>query len=575
MDTLLEEKLFLFDLDGTLVLTDEIYFNIWEFILKKYNISLTNEIFINYIQGNSDSYVLKKLLPNVSINTKDISIIKDELFAENIEKIKIIDGAIDFLKKIKCYNNKIVIVTNCNRKTAELIILKMNISEYIDDIIIGEECDRPKPYPDPYIKGCKLFNIKPEKAFVFEDSKTGILSGRNINPKCIVGVTTLYNEKILKNLGVNIAIDNYNNLDYDELISFELDYNKNIKEFIINSLKDPIKDIEIYNEKIKGGYISDVIRVNIILNDGKNLDCILKLENKQQTKLTIMAEKLGLYEREYYFYEIISKYVNIEIPKFYSLIKDNNLNNVGILMENLNGPDFKLNLNLNVEKIDVSLKIIESCAKLHSKFWNKDLTTIFPSLLKNNDIKFNPSWNNYINDNWNLFKSRWDTILTKKQISIAEKIVHNFSKIQEDLSRTNLTLCHGDVKSPNIFYKEVGNNNYIPYFIDWQYIANGKGVQDIVFLIIESYDIDKIEVYCPIFKNYYFSKLLENNVENYSYDDYEKDFINSICYYPFFVAIWFGITPEEDLIDKNFPFFFINKLFNFIDKFVPENFYSI
>ena len=67
----------------------------------------------------------------------------------------------------------------------------------------------------------------------------------------------------------------------------------------------------------------------------------------------------------------------------------------------------------------------------------------------------------------------------------------------------------------------------------------------------------------------------ENNVENYSYDDYEKDFINSICYYPFFVAIWFGITPEEDLIDKNFPFFFINKLFNFIDKFVPENFYSI
>jgi hypothetical protein len=24
----------------------------------------------------------------------------------------------------------------------------------------------------------------------------------------------------------------------------------------------------------------------------------------------------------------------------------------------------------------------------------------------------------------------------------------------------------------------------------------------------------------------------------------------------FFVAVWFGMTPEDDLIDKNFPFFF-------------------
>ena len=75
-------------------------------------------------------------------------------------------------------------------------------------------------------------------------------------------------------------------------------------------------------------------------------------------------------------------------------------------------------------------------------------------------------------------------------------------------------------------------------------------------------------------KNYYYIKLLEYGVQNYSVKDYERDFINSICYYPFFVAIWFGITPEEDLIDKNFPFFFIQKLFNFILKYVPEDFYT-
>jgi hypothetical protein len=92
--------------------------------------------------------------------------------------------------------------------------------------------------------------------------------------------------------------------------------------------------------------------------------------------------------------------------------------------------------------------------------------------------------------------------------------------------------------------------------------------------MIESYDIDKIDNYVPIFKNYYYTKLIEYNIKDYDIKNYEKDFINSICYYPFFVSIWFGITPEEDLIDKNFPFFFIQKLFNFIEKYVPEDFYK-
>ena len=564
---------FLFDLDGTLVITDEIYYNIWEIILKKYNIYLTNEIFKNNIQGNNDYNVFQKLLPNKKIDISEISITKDKLFNENINKIKIIDGALDFIKLVKQHGHKINIVTNCNYLTAKNILENCDLTKYIDHIIIGNECSRPKPYSDPYQKACNLVTINPNKSFVFEDSKTGILSGRSLNPKCLIGIKTIYDNETLKNLGVNICIDNYKNLFIEDLINYKIDFNKNIEQFIKNSIKENITNIEIFNEKIKGGYISDVIKVIIEIDNSKKLDCILKLENPNETKLSKMATKLGLYEREYYFYENISKYVNIEIPKFYGLIKDNNLNNVGILLENLNTENTYLNLNLNEVDINVSMKIIESAAKLHSKFWNENLINIFPNLLKNDDPRFNPVWTNYINENWDLFKLRWQYLLNEKQVNIAEKIVKNFSKIQKDLSNRNLTLCHGDIKSPNIFYRKL-NDEYIPYFIDWQYISYGKGVQDIIFLMIESFDIKNSLLYVPLLKNYYYIKLMENKIENYSYDDYEKDFINSICYYPFFVAIWFGITPEEDLIDKNFPFFFIQKLFNFILNYVPEDFYE-
>ena len=564
--------LFQFDLDGTLVLTDKIYIKIWKNILEKYNIYLTDEIFYNIIQGNNDLYVINKLLPNTNIDINKISLLKDELFIKNINDIEIINGSEKILKKIKENGNKITIVTNCNRNVAITILKKTNLYQYIDEIIIGNECDKPKPYPDPYLKGCNIFNISNKKTIIFEDSKTGIESAKGINPKCLIGIETLYDSKTLLNLGVNISIKNYLNINYHNLIKYKDIENNDIEKYIKDVFKDA-KEIIIDNKKIKGGYISDVIKVNIILNNDEKINCILKLENKNINNLTIMANNLGLYEREYYFYENISKYVNIEIPKFYSLIKDNNLNNIGILMEELNREDYILNLNLNNENINTSLKIIESCAKFHSKFWNKDLTNIFNNLQKNNHPMFNPVWSEFIKSRWDLFKNKWSFLLNDKLIKISENVVNNFTKIQENLSDKNLTLCHGDVKSPNIFYKKNNKkDDYTPYFIDWQYISNGKGVQDIVFFMIESFDINKIKIYMPLFKNYYYIKLQEYGVINYSYNDYEKDFINSIFYFPFFVAIWFGTVPEEDLIDKNFPFFFIQKLFNFIDLSMPNNF---
>jgi len=119
------------------------------------------------------------------------------------------------------------------------------------------------------------------------------------------------------------------------------------------------------------------------------------------------------------------------------------------------------------------------------------------------------------------------------------------------------------VKSANIFYKKIGDS-YEPYFIDWQYISEGKGVQDLVFFMIESFDTQTINKYKQLFKDYYYIKLGEYGVNNYEIDEYNKDFVNAVTYFPFFVAIWFGTVNEDELIDKNFPCFFIQRLFNFL-----------
>lgn len=541
-------NIFLFDLDGTLVITDDIYYEVWTKILDEFNITLTPELYKNYICGNSDSSVLAKLIPS-QVNKSLLQ--KDKLFQENIDKIKIIDGTYNFLEKIKKLGHKIALVTNCNRSTAELIIKTLKIEKYFETIIIGNECSNPKPYPDPYLKGIKFFNSSADKTIIFEDSKSGLLSGNGVNSKLLVGLETMLSHDELLNNFANITIKDYNEIKINEI----LDY-KNDK---VNILKTQIKelllvdDVIIENNKLKGGFISDVIEVQLVSGDTiKN--CVIKLENKNDNFLTFMANKLSLYEREYYFYECISKYVPINIAKFYGIIKDQNYNNIGIIMENLITKDYKLNLNLNIEPLKTSLNIIDEIAKLHIKFWNKPIQNYFKKL-KNNNNKF---WISFVNENWNKFELRWKHLLTEKQIEIGKSILNNYEFIQKKLCFNNLTLTHGDVKSANMFF----DSNNKPTFIDWQYVCQGKGVQDLVFFMIESFDIDVINNYKKLFKEYYYVKIISSGI-NYSRKDYNDDFELSSYYFPFFVAIWFGTIDKDELIDKNFPFFFIQKLFNF------------
>ena len=80
--------------------------------------------------------------------------------------------------------------------------------------------------------------------------------------------------------------------------------------------------------------------------------------------------------------------------------------------------------------------------------------------------------------------------------------------------------------------------------------------------IIESFDLEKIKLYNNLFKEYYYIKLIENNVI-YDKSDYYSDYINASYYFPFFVAVWFGTLPYEELIDNHWPQNYINKLFSF------------
>uniref|UniRef100_A0A6C0HZT6 CHK kinase-like domain-containing protein n=1 Tax=viral metagenome TaxID=1070528 RepID=A0A6C0HZT6_9ZZZZ len=550
---------FLFDLDGTLVITDDIYYEVWDTILKKYNIQLTSTIFKNYIRGNNDTYVLYSLLFNVPITIEELSEEKDRLFIKYINQVYPVNGSIEFIKKLKKLGHKVCIVTNCNRPIAEKIVEYIGIKPHIDFIIASQDCQNGKPDGEPYSNAIGKYNIANNKCIIFEDSTTGIISGKTVTPRLLIGLETSYSSEELQQYGCDLSIKNFIDIDIDNLLQTR----KGHDHFLCSLLKSHltqynIKDIILDNIKLKGGFIADVISFKIHTVENNKYSLIIKYENKEENGLSTMAKQLDLYNREYYFYTNISKLVPIKIPEFIQIIKNEHFETLGIVLENLFEKGYKVNLNLNQESINISLKIVDQMAKMHSKFWNKPLKMQFPELKYTTDPIFSPFLSTFINERIDTFKLRWKSSLLESQINICDKIVGDFSNIQKRFSTgSHLTFIHGDIKSPNIFYDE----NCDPHFIDWQHCGIGKGVQDLIFFIIESFDISQIKIVYPILKSYYYKRLIEYGITNYTMEEYDTDVYDALCYIPFFTSIWFGTVPQEELIDKNFPFFFIKKMF--------------
>ena len=100
--------------------------------------------------------------------------------------------------------------------------------------------------------------------------------------------------------------------------------------------------------------------------------------------------------------------------------------------------------------------------------------------------------------------------------------------------------------------------------MDWQYIHLNKGISDVVFLLVESIDFDKITVEIVI--NYYY-KLL-NNYQKIDYEIFLEDFKNSLCIFPFFVCVWFNSEDSNKLLDPVFPIKFMKNLLKYYNYYL-------
>lgn len=167
----------LFDLDGTLVNTDLIHFQIWQEILKDYGLEIDTAFYNQRISGRTNQEIIKDILPQLtSEQGQQLAEFKEARFRNSGEKLLPLAGLPEILDWVKTAGLKPAVVTNAPRKNAEFMLAALGLNTTFPIVVLAEEAIAGKPDPAPYQLALERLGISADAAIVFEDSPSGIQS---------------------------------------------------------------------------------------------------------------------------------------------------------------------------------------------------------------------------------------------------------------------------------------------------------------------------------------------------------------------------------------------------------------
>lgn len=192
----MRHDLFIFDLDGTLVMTEHIHHECWNLILGQMaRVNLRYDefcsIFHTSVEGGIEIYLRDTL--GLS-NYAEVIAMKNDLYIEVLknspERFALNKGCLDFLHRIISSGKPFVIVTNSRRRVVDAVVSHFPILTMSSRTYCREDLSRPKPNSACYEQ--VLTDFPCESPIIFEDSLTGMIAANRLRADVVFVTPSSY-----------------------------------------------------------------------------------------------------------------------------------------------------------------------------------------------------------------------------------------------------------------------------------------------------------------------------------------------------------------------------------------------
>lgn len=161
----------IFDIDGTLISTNQLIFDTFNYVADKYlNKKFTNDQIIAMF-GPPEEVILRELFPE---NLNQVREDYYDYYKSNHSIAKTYPGIKELIEEIKMNNGLLSVFTGKGKRSSMITLEEIGIADHFDMIVTGDDVTNHKPAPDGILKFVESFKLPKEKVLMVGDAVSDI-----------------------------------------------------------------------------------------------------------------------------------------------------------------------------------------------------------------------------------------------------------------------------------------------------------------------------------------------------------------------------------------------------------------
>ena len=209
-----QDKIFVFDLDGTLADTAPALLNAGNAVLKSIGRNPINlEQYKGFIGGGTKKQVEKLLISTGGIPNRGLDfyfqLFQDRYYEDPVEGCSLYNGVVELMELLKSQGIKLTICTQKFESSAKKVLLYLNVYQYFDGFAYGDSTGVLKPNPEVFYHAVK--ELGNGRYFYVGDTAIDLLLAK------AVGASFFFHKKgyapqTVEKAGIDFSFDSFGEL---------------------------------------------------------------------------------------------------------------------------------------------------------------------------------------------------------------------------------------------------------------------------------------------------------------------------------------------------------------------------